>query len=117
LAALLARITLGCDWPTAAMLGGILTVTGPTVVGPLLRDVRPLGTVAHVLRWEGIVIDPIGAIASVVVFEVVSDAGQVAWWQAALTGAGPLVFGSLLGAGGGALLTRALQRRWAPEHL
>ena len=52
----------------AAVLGAILTVSGPTVVGPLLNHIRPQGAVASVLKWEGIVIDPIGALLAVFVF-------------------------------------------------
>ena len=60
---------LGLEPGTALLLGAILVVTGPTVVGPLLRHVRPVGTVARVAQWEGIVIDPIGAALAVLVYE------------------------------------------------
>jgi NhaP-type Na+/H+ or K+/H+ antiporter len=53
----------------AALLGAILVVTGPTVVAPLLRHIRPVRKVASLVKWEGIVIDPIGAVLAVVVFE------------------------------------------------
>ena len=55
----------------SVLLGAILVVTGPTVIGPLLRHVRPTTKVADILKWEGIVIDPIGAMLAVLVFEVV----------------------------------------------
>ena len=51
------------------LLGAILTVTGPTVVVPLLRHVRPKGRVSTIAKWEGITIDPIGAILAVLVLE------------------------------------------------
>jgi NhaP-type Na+/H+ or K+/H+ antiporter len=51
------------------LLGAILVVTGPTVIGPLLRHVRPTGKIGNILKWEGIVIDPIGALLAVLVFE------------------------------------------------
>ncbi len=53
----------------ALLLGGILVVTGPTVIGPLLRHARPRGSVASVLKLEGIINDPIGAILAVLVFQ------------------------------------------------
>lgn len=53
----------------AALVGAVLIVTGPTVVAPLLRHIRPSRTVSSVIKWEGIVIDPIGAILAVLVFE------------------------------------------------
>ena len=42
----------------AALLGAVLVVTGPTVVGPMLRFIRPKGRVGSIVKWEGIVIDP-----------------------------------------------------------
>jgi NhaP-type Na+/H+ or K+/H+ antiporter len=55
----------------ALLLGAILVVTGPTVIGPLLRHVKPVGQVGPLLKWEGIVIDPIGAVLALLVFEAV----------------------------------------------
>ncbi|MEM9369163.1 MAG: cation:proton antiporter [Planctomycetota bacterium] len=49
---------LGFPWRISLLLGAILVVTGPTVIGPLLRQVRPSKRVAATLKWEGIVIDP-----------------------------------------------------------
>jgi NhaP-type Na+/H+ or K+/H+ antiporter len=56
----------------AVMLGIILVVSGPTVVGPLLRFVRPTERLQRVLIWEGSVIDPVGGILGAVVFHAVS---------------------------------------------
>ena len=53
----------------AALLGGVLVVTGPTVVIPLLRHIRPSGKIGSIIKWEGIVIDPVGAILAVLIFE------------------------------------------------
>ena len=58
------------SWPTAAVIGGILVVTGPTVVQPLLRNARMEARPAAVLRWEAIVNDPIGALFAVLAYEV-----------------------------------------------
>lgn len=71
LAALAAHFVLGLPWGLAFVFGAILTVSGPTVVLPLVRHVRPKGATGAILRWEGIVIDPIGALLAVLVFEVV----------------------------------------------
>ena len=59
----------GLSWELALLFGTLVSVTGPTVVVPMLRSVRPTERVATLLRWEGIVIDPIGALAAVLVFE------------------------------------------------
>jgi NhaP-type Na+/H+ or K+/H+ antiporter len=58
------------SWPTAAVLGGILVVTGPTVVQPLLRNAKMEALPSAVLRWEAIVNDPIGALFAVLASEV-----------------------------------------------
>lgn len=55
----------------ALVLGAVLVVSGPTVVLPILRQVRPRGRVASILRWEGILVDPIGVILAVLVFQAV----------------------------------------------
>ena len=62
---------LHLPWELASLLGAILLVTGPTVIGPLLRHVRPMGQLGPILKWEGILIDPIGAMVAVLVFEAV----------------------------------------------
>ncbi len=53
----------------ALLLGAILVVTGPTVIGPLLRHARPKARVASILKLEGILNDPFGAILAVLVFQ------------------------------------------------
>lgn len=60
------------SWSLAALAGAIFTVTGPTVIGPLLRQIRPNPTVSSVAKWEGIVVDPIGALLAVLVSAAVS---------------------------------------------
>ncbi len=69
---------------TSLLLGAILTVTGPTVIGPLLRDIRPVGPVGPIARWEGIVIDPIGAVLAVLIFGI-QDALQRAEYEGVVT--------------------------------
>lgn len=59
----------GLTWPVAIVFGGILVVTGPTVIMPLLRQAKLKSRTAAVLKWEGIVNDPLGALFAVVAFE------------------------------------------------
>ena len=66
---------IGLDLPIALLLGAVLVVTGPTVIVPLLRHVRPVSHISSILKWEGIVIDPIGAVLAVLVFEAVIAGG------------------------------------------
>ena len=63
-----AKLILGVGWGASLMLGAILVVSGPTVVLPLLEFVRPSEKVRSVLKWEGVLIDPIGALLGVLVF-------------------------------------------------
>lgn len=56
------RWMLHFSWKVSLLFGALMVVTGPTVIVPMLRTVRPKENVAHILRWEGILIDPIGAI-------------------------------------------------------
>jgi NhaP-type Na+/H+ or K+/H+ antiporter len=66
-----AHLTFGLGWGVSAVLGAVLVVSGPTVVLPLLAFVRPSDRVRSVLKWEGVLIDPIGALLGVFAFHVV----------------------------------------------
>jgi NhaP-type Na+/H+ or K+/H+ antiporter len=66
-----AHFLLGFDIQLAVLLGSILLVSGPTVVTPLLRQIKLKHTLSSVLRWEGIIIDPIGASLAVLVYEII----------------------------------------------
>src|SRR5215472_3130673 len=104
LTATLAPALLGLSVRAAVMLGAILVVTGPTVVGPLLAFVRPAQRLRYVLAWEGSLMDPIGAILGASVFHAVSAStghrfgSQVGdFWESFGTGvAGALVAVALL---------------------
>ncbi|WP_145420680.1 sodium:proton antiporter [Planctomycetes bacterium K23_9] len=118
LAAIAANYTLGFDWRLAFLLGGILTVTGPTVIGPLLRQVRPSRRVASTLKWEGIVIDPIGAILAVLVFEhLMLNAQDASVGGILLTLLETAAIGVLLGGIGGVALGFSFKKFWVPDQL
>jgi NhaP-type Na+/H+ or K+/H+ antiporter len=72
LAAAVAAPLLGMSHGAAVMLGIILVVSGPTVVGPLLGFVRPAERLQRVLIWEGSLIDPVGGVLGALVFHAVS---------------------------------------------
>lgn len=100
-----AYFVLGLDFELAVLLGAILVVTGPTVILPLLRYLRPGGQVGPVLKWEGIVIDPIGAILAVLVFEAIFAVGfQEATTLAVIGLAKTILFGGAIGAIGALVL-------------
>jgi NhaP-type Na+/H+ or K+/H+ antiporter len=113
-----AHFIVGLDLSLAVLLGAILTVTGPTVVTPLLRHVRPAGKVGAILKWEGIVIDPIGAVLAIIVYEAVFGGGQGDPSRIVAIGVGrTLLVGGLVGIAGAVLKILILKRFWAPDYL
>lgn len=102
----------------SVLLGAILVVTGPTVIGPLLQQVRPKGKVSSALKWEGILIDPVGAILAVIVFEAILE--QAFQHAPLLVLRGVLVtivIGLVLGVAGASLMVLLLRRFLVPDHL
>lgn len=99
----------------ALLTGAILVVSGPTVVLPLLRIINARPASASLLRWEGIVIDPIGAILAVVVLEAALGADDAA----SITGRilATLGGGAAVGFVTSLLLIEALARHWIPDRL
>jgi NhaP-type Na+/H+ or K+/H+ antiporter len=92
LTALAAYYIGNLSWAVSVLIGGILVVTGPTVIMPLLKQARLNTRVGSVLKWEGIVNDPIGALFAVLAFEYFTlfrEAGSVA-------GSVSMFFGSTL---------------------
>ncbi|GAA0249932.1 cation:proton antiporter [Rhodanobacter caeni] len=71
LLALVAHVVAGLSWPIALLFGALACVTGPTVIAPMLRTLRPNARIANTLRWEGIVIDPLGALFAVLIYEAI----------------------------------------------
>jgi len=109
---------LGVDWLLAILFGTLTLVTGPTVIVPMLRVVRPKAAVANILRWEGIVIDPIGALLAVVVYSfIIASAAGDGLSQSLLTFAGVILCGSAFGVAGGWLLGQVIRHQWLPEYL
>lgn len=116
--ALVTRYLLNLSWELAFLFGAISVVTGPTVIVPMLRTVRPKARVANVLRWEGIMIDPIGAVLAVLVYEfIVSGEGSGALGHTLATFGLTVLTGASLGAAAAYGLGQLLRRHWIPEYL
>lgn len=112
------HLLLDFSWNIAALFGAIMVVTGPTVIMPMLRSVRPMENVANVLHWEGILIDPIGAILAVLVYEFIVSGGlQAGVAVSLLVFAKILLIGLTLGIGGGVLFATLLRKYWVPQFL
>src|SRR5512133_2702993 len=95
------------DRGVALMIGAILVVSGPTVVLPLLAFIRPTREVRSLLKWEGTLVDPIGALLGVFVFHGVTSRWQPGQFLLSIG------VGTLVGAAGAVvllLLLRELQR-------
>ncbi|RYU59702.1 sodium:proton exchanger [Methylolobus aquaticus] len=113
-----AHFMLGFRWGLAGLLGCILVVTGPTVIGPILRQLRLGGRIGSLLRWEGITIDPIGAIMAVMFFTAVRAGEFQAGTVNALQTVGlAAVVGCATGYIAGWVLIVSLTRFWIPDVL
>jgi len=102
----------------AVLTGAILIVTGPTVIIPLLRQVRPTTRVSSLLKWESIIIDPIGALLAILVFEVIitsgfSEATSLAFFSIVKT----IFFGTSIGLLGAGIVYVLLRRYMLPDYL
>ncbi len=116
--ALALRYGAGLSWEASAVFGGVLIVTGPTVIAPLLRQARLPHRPAALLQWEAIVNDALGALAAVLAFVVVRvtrDGGDVS--DALLWTAGGFLFALALGYGAGRGLAWAFRVGRAPEYM
>ncbi len=108
----------GLSWESSAVFGGIMIVTGPTVIAPLLRQARLKRRPAALLQWEAIVNDPLGALAAVLAFEVVVVMQTTTSLEHAIT---ELLIGIALATALGALagwgLSKAFRNAWVPEYM
>jgi len=115
---LAAHYVAGLSWPVAAVFGGILVVTGPTVVMPLLRQAHLAQRPASVLRWEAIVNDSVGALFAVLAYEIAATSIKMGDFSEA---AGHLIIGiiaaSILGLVAGKGLAIIFRRGLIPEYM
>ena len=113
-----AHIILQFELNLAVLLGAVLVVTGPTVVLPLLRHVQPVPQVRSVLKWEGILNDPVGAVLAVLVFEALFMEGGGSLTQHAFVGMlKTLVIGAGIGGISAWLLLVLFRNYWVPDFL
>jgi NhaP-type Na+/H+ or K+/H+ antiporter len=116
--ALAAFYILGLNIEISILLGAILVVTGPTVVGPLLRHIKPNSKVNDILKWEGIVIDPIGALLAVLVFDaIIVGSVQQATTAILISLSKTIFFGGLSGFFFAWLLVLLIRKYWVPDFL
>ena len=108
----------GLSWPVALLFGGIMVVTGPTVIGPMLRNLRVSPRVRDILKWEGIVNDPIGALLAVGIYAYITYEGASAdVYTIGLDVLAATFVAGVLGAALGYGLTWIFPRGYVPEYL
>ncbi len=114
LLALAAHWVAGLNWSVALLFGALGCVTGPTVIMPMLRTLRPNARIANTLRWEGIVIDPLGALFAVLIYEaIISHQEGHTLGIFALTIASGVAFGTV----SAWVMAVLLRRQMIPEYL
>lgn len=117
-AAVAAHFIFYLSWEMAFLFSALIIVTGPTVITPILRHIPLKQDVSAVLRWEGILIDPIGALVAVLVFEFISVDVGGAFTKTAFIEFGKIVlFGSTFGFAFAHGLNFVLNRRLIPHYL
>jgi NhaP-type Na+/H+ or K+/H+ antiporter len=109
---------IGFSWQIAFLFGAIIIVSGPTVVIPLLKSLKPNANISNILLWEGILIDPIGALLSILVFEFIMADNLAIGLQSDILLFGKIITaGTLLGILGGYILGSILRNYWVPYYL
>ncbi|MFT5673587.1 MAG: NhaP-type Na+/H+ or K+/H+ antiporter, partial [Polaribacter sp.] len=118
LAGLGAHYIFNLGWEISFLFSGLIIVTGPTVITPILRNIPLKKDVSTVLKWEGILIDPIGALVAVLVFEFISVGGGGGFTKTALMEFGKiLLFGTSFGFTFAHALAYAMNKKLIPHYL
>ncbi|PZD79153.1 sodium:proton antiporter [Mesonia sp. K7] len=117
-AAIAAYYIFGLSWQISFLFSALIIVTGPTVINPILRNIPLKKDVSAILKWEGILIDPIGALVAVLVFEFISAGEGQAFTQTALIEFGKIVlFGFTFGFTFAHALAFAIKKHVIPHYL
>ncbi len=117
-AAVAAHYVFSLSWDISFLFSALIIVTGPTVITPILRNIPLKKDISAVLKWEGILIDPIGALVAVLVFEFISvDAGGEFTKTAFIEFGKIVLFGSTFGFTFAHTLNFLIVRKWIPHYL
>lgn len=113
-----AYFIFGLSLKLSFLFSALIIVTGPTVISPILRNIPLKKDVSSVLKWEGILIDPIGALVAVLVFEFISVGEGQAYTKTALIEFGKiLLFGTTFGFTFAHGLAFAIRKKLIPHYL
>lgn len=109
---------IGLSWSISFLFSSLIIVTGPTVITPILRNIRLKRDVSALLKWEGILIDPIGALVAVLVFEFISIENTSDYTQTAIVEFGKIVlFGFTFGFTFAHAFNLILKKKMVPKYL
>lgn len=120
LGAVAAHYIIGLSWPISFLFSSLIIVTGPTVITPILRNLPVKKDISTILKWEGILIDPIGALVAVLVFEFIVLSGDhgTQYTQETLIEFGKIIVsGVSIGFTSAYAFSFALKNRWIPHYL
>ncbi len=113
--ALSTHLLIGLSWELSILFGALMTVTGPTVIKPLLKTVRPHADIANFLHWEGVILDVAVAILIVLVYKTITL--QHSGAMITLSLASIIATGIINGTAGAFLLSFLLRRYFLPHFL
>jgi NhaP-type Na+/H+ or K+/H+ antiporter len=117
-AGIVAHYIFNLNLDLSFLFSGLIIVTGPTVITPILRNIPLKKDVSTVLKWEGILIDPIGALVAVLVFEFISVGGGSGFTKVALMEFGKiLLFGTTFGFTFAHALAFSINKKLIPHYL
>lgn len=117
-AGIISHLIFGLNWRLSFLFAGLVIVTGPTVITPILRNIPLKKDLSAVLKWEGILIDPIGALVAVLVFEFISVEGDSGFTKTALIEFGKIIlFGTTFGFTFAHALAVSINKKFIPHYL
>jgi len=117
-AAIAVHFAFNLSWEISFLFSSLIIVTGPTVITPILRNIPLKKDISAILKWEGILIDPIGALVAVLVFEFISVEGGGEFTKTALIEFGKIVlFGASFGFTFAHAMNFLINKKWIPHYL
>ena len=119
-AGIAAHFIIGLNWSLSFLFSSLIIVTGPTVITPILRNLPLKKDISTILKWEGILIDPVGALVAVLVFEFISlsgDHGTEYTKETVIEFGKIIIIGFSIGFTSAYVFATALKQRWIPHYL
>ncbi len=119
-AGIAAHYIIGLNWSLSFLFSALIIVTGPTVITPILRNLPLKKDISTILKWEGILIDPVGALVAVIVFEFIILGGDhgTEYTKETLAEFGKIIIiGFSIGFTSAYVFSTALKQRWIPHYL